>query len=204
MKQLLVFCGLTIAVFGIMAIGIITIGRSYPPINLVHAAGLDYCGAQVCLHGVALGTDWKNAMEKLTPSANFFGRDSLEVITPSVIYDVAASLIDNQFKVGQIASEPNDGLILLLGDVVGQYGAPCLVSTLISTTGDVQITINYPTFAVVTPRFDSTRSQALGWKLAPQMPLEYVDFNMFQDNCAIPGQLPTDTKDIVWHGFTSF
>src|SRR5579859_3996280 len=101
MKRLLVFCGSIITLIGIACGSAILFGHTRPPIDLVSAAGLNYCGSQVCFRGVALGTDWKNALEKLTPNADYFGRDSLQVETASFIYDM--TLLDSDHPiVGQI------------------------------------------------------------------------------------------------------
>jgi hypothetical protein len=201
MKRLLVFCALPFILLAVGCALAILLGRSQPPIDLVRVAGLSYCHAQVCFRGVALGTDWESAMEKLTPNVNDFRRYTILVNTTDAVYDMTP-LESDLSLVGQIEVGPTISFGVDLGDIVGQYGAPCLVSYLAPPFGGVQISLIYPGFDVVTPRFDVTENNTLGFQsLDPVMPIAYADFYLGDDNCPISAQLPNHTSVVAWRGF---
>lgn len=202
MKKLLVVCGLMTAMIGIVCISSITMGQSYQPVDLVSAAGLSYCHTQICFRGIALGTDWYTAMAKLTPNVDEFRRYAIQVNTTDAVYNMTP-LDSDQTLVGQIEVGPTIGFGLHLGDIVGQYGAPCLVSYLTSVSGFVQLILIYPQFDVVTPRFHVTGSTGF-WTLDPGMSVVYADFYVSSGGCATPDQYPTNVQSVAWHGFARF
>ncbi len=205
MKHLLIICFATVGLIATACVTVILFGRSRPSIDLVSAAGLNYCGTQVCFRGVALGTDWKNAMEKLTPNADYFGRDSLEVETPDFIYDM--TLDYNQPVVGQLGSGSTNDFTLLLGDIVARYGPPCLVSYVLDTNDFTnQITISYPQFDIQTPPLTPDVMKSFdfndkSWWLDPRMPIQYIDFHLENGVCATPEQIVHTSEVTRWYGF---